>query len=100
MARVEIITRLSDRKVDLADLKLIEQHTKDLSELLSAGELAQRKTFIKSFVKEIRVTRNQCEILHRIPLPTDDTKRKKAEVLPFIPLGSAYGIRTRVRIPF
>ena len=49
--RLELKTRLSDRKVELADFKTISMYVADLRNLLSESELVEKKSFVRSFVK-------------------------------------------------
>jgi hypothetical protein len=69
--RIEIESQISDRKVGLADLKTISLYVDDLHDLLNRGSIAERRSFIKSFVKEIRVTGKDVVIDYSIP-PTPD----------------------------
>ena len=48
-----------DRKVEIADLETVSCYVDDLHDLLKGGSLLERRTFIKSFIKEIRVTGNE-----------------------------------------
>lgn len=40
----------------LADIGLIEKYAEDLKNLLCDSSLAEQKSFIRSFVKEVRIT--------------------------------------------
>ena len=52
--RLEVV--MSDRKVELADLKTVKAYVNDLRDTLDDGPLSDRRAFICSFVKEIIVT--------------------------------------------
>jgi len=54
--RWELESQLSDRKVELADLETVIDYVEDLRNLLEESPLTERKSFIKSFVKEVRVS--------------------------------------------
>ena len=43
--------------------------------------MTDRRAFIRSFVKQIRVTGNEVCLEYQIPLPPDDASREAAEVL-------------------
>ena len=59
---------LSDRRVDLADLKTITRYVADLRSLLEESSLAERKSFIRSFVKEVKVTGDEALLTYTMPL--------------------------------
>jgi len=42
--------------VELADTETVTQYVNDLRNLLSENPLTERKSFIRSFVKEVKVT--------------------------------------------
>ncbi len=63
--------------------------------MLSNSSLAERMSFIKSFVKEIRVTGDKALLNYAIPLPPRGLTVEEMPVLSNIHFGSAYGIRTR-----
>ncbi|MCL0064592.1 recombinase family protein, partial [Dehalococcoidia bacterium] len=54
--RTEIENMLSERRVELADLKTVRHYANDLHNLLSESPLTERRAFIRSFVKEVKVT--------------------------------------------
>lgn len=58
---------LSDRKVELADMETVKSYVEDLRNLLEDSPLIERKSFIKSFVKEIRVAGNEVVLKYNIP---------------------------------
>ena len=55
-ARWELEHLLSDRRVGPADFNIVACYVEDLRNLLSDSSLAEKKSFIKSFIKEIKVT--------------------------------------------
>ncbi|MCL0056029.1 hypothetical protein M1N81_00415 [Dehalococcoidia bacterium] len=54
--RTEIENMLSERRVELGDLKTVRHYVNDLHNLLSESPLTERRAFIRSFVKEVKVT--------------------------------------------
>jgi len=92
--RQELADRFTDRKGELADLSLVTSYANDLRDLLSQSPLAERKTFIRSFVKEVRVTDTEAELFYTIPLPPEGITQERAEVLPIVQHGSGGWIRT------
>ena len=71
----------SDRKVELADLGLIKQHVDDLRSLLDEGTLLERKSFVRSFIKEINITDGEAVLNYTIPLSPDGTSEEKVVAL-------------------
>ena len=57
--RIAIETQLSDRKVELADMTTLSGSLNDLHALLNGGTLIERRSFIRSFVKDVSVSGNQ-----------------------------------------
>jgi uncharacterized protein YoxC len=90
LAKENFEEKFTDRKVQLSDLRFIEKCADDLKELLSSkSSLTERRAFIKSFVKDIRVKDSKAELMYTIPLPTKDMASSEAEVLSIVQLGRA-----------
>jgi DNA invertase Pin-like site-specific DNA recombinase len=88
LAKEKYEEKFSDRKVQLSDLRFVEKYADDLKELLSSkSSLAERRTFIRSFVKDIKVKDNKAELIYTIPLPPSN-KANEAEVLSIVQSGS------------
>ena len=71
------------------------RYVDDLRDVLSQGSLTEQKTFIRSFVKEVKVTGKEVVITYTIPLPSKGSLQETAAVLDTIHYGGAGGIRTR-----
>lgn len=82
--RIEIESHMSDRKVELADLETVTGYVDGLHELLKEGSLAERRTFIRSFVKEVRVTGNEVVLNYSMPILPDNVTIEKEGVLPIV----------------
>jgi site-specific DNA recombinase len=82
--KVEIESQMSDRKVELADLEAISCYVDDLNGLLRDGTLAERRTFIRSFVQEIRVTGNEAVLTYTMPVLPEKVAIEKEGVLPTV----------------
>ena len=78
---------MSDRKVELADLETVSGYVSDLHSLLKEGSLAERKAFIRSFVREIKVTGDEVIMNYNIPLLPDNITVGKERVLPTVQYG-------------
>ena len=83
-ARWELENLLSDRKVELADLETVENYVEDLRNLLEENPLADRKSFIKSFVREVRVTGSEVLLTYNIPLSASSSSQETLIVPPIV----------------
>ena len=72
---------LSDRRVELADLETVTECVDDLRSLLEEKTLAERKSFIRSFVKEVKVTGDEVLLTYTIPLPPEGIFQEMVRVL-------------------
>ena len=69
---------LSDRRVQLADIALVTEYVDDLRNLLTYSSLAEQRAFIRSFVKEIKVTGKEVLMTYALPmLPHNITQERK-----------------------
>lgn len=93
-AKEELQDRFADRKLELADLKLVREYFEDLRNVLLQSSLAERKAFIRSFVKEVKATSKEVELLYTIPLLPKGIVQDRAEVLSIVQLGSRCRSRT------
>jgi len=64
----ELEWQLKERRVELADLETITRYVKNLRNLLDESSIAERKSFIRSFVREIEVTRDNVLLKYTIPM--------------------------------
>ena len=71
----------------LVDLETVTQYVTELRELLAEGSVVERRAFIKSFVKEIRVGKQEAVIKYKIPMAPDKTSEEEATVLPIVQFG-------------
>jgi site-specific DNA recombinase len=89
-ARWELENLLSDRKVELADMETVKSYVEDLRNLLEESPMAERKSFIKSFVKEVRVTGTEVLLSYNIPLSAGSPFQETLVVLPIVHCGGQY----------
>jgi hypothetical protein len=82
--RIEIESQISDRKVELADLKNVSLYVSDLRDLLNRGSVAERRSFIKSFVKQIDVVGNEATLHYSIPIAPEKLELDRKGVLPIV----------------
>ena len=92
--QMEIESQMSDRKVELADLESIANCVDDLRELLKEGSTAERRAFIRGFVKEVKVTGNEVVLSYTMPLIPDNLTMEKEGVRPTVQYGERYRTRT------
>ncbi len=70
------------------------RYVQDLRGLLSQGSLSEQKAFIRSFVKEVRVTGKEVLIIYTMPLPPNGVIHERSGVLSIVNDGGAEGTRT------
>lgn len=90
----EIEALLSNRRVELANSPDFSHWIEDSHALLSDTSLTHKKAFIRTFVKEIKVTGNDAVLTYTAPLPPQGLTDEKLRVLSSVQYGGAEGIRT------
>jgi hypothetical protein len=83
----ELETLLSDRRVELASLEIVTRYVDNLRSLLEESSLTERKSFIKSFVKEVKVTGAEVLLTYTMPLPPQGIYEERVGVLYFVHYG-------------
>jgi site-specific DNA recombinase len=78
----------------LADLETVTQCVDDLRSLLEENTLAERKSFIRSFVKEVKVTGDDVLLTYTMPLPPEGISQERVRVLHSVHSSGDRGIRT------
>ena len=71
IAAEEARTVLAERRVILDKVETIAAYAKEMGEFLKTSELTETKAFIRSFVKEIRISPGKASIAYTIPMPDD-----------------------------
>ncbi len=82
------------RDAVFADLSSVTNYATELQNLLSKGTLPERKNFIKSFVQELLVNKNEATVRYTFPVLPAVAKENSQEVLSSIHFGGAGGGRT------
>jgi hypothetical protein len=54
--REELETQIAEQKIETIDSETSKWYVQELGALLDEGSVAERRAFLKSFIKEIRVT--------------------------------------------
>ena len=86
-ARWELENLLSDMKVELADMETVKSYVEDLLNLLEESPMAERKSFIKSFVREVRVTGTEVLLSYNIRLSAGSASQEALVVPPIVHYG-------------
>ena len=87
---LELETALSDRRVELADLGLVTEYVEDLRNVLTYSSLAEQRSFIRSFVKEVKFTGTDALLTYTMPLPPQGITEEHAVVLNTVQYGGRY----------
>jgi site-specific DNA recombinase len=80
-AKHQFEQELSERRVELADEATVSARVNELYDLLNETSLTERKSFIRSFIKEITVTGNQVVMRYTIPMTSRGLIEEKLPVL-------------------
>ena len=67
-------------------METIIRYVDDLRSLLDESSLAERKSFIRSFVKDVRVAGNEVLLTYTMPLPPAGISQEMVGVLGSSPL--------------
>ena len=92
--KAELEMKLNQRRIELADVETVTTYVEDLHNLLSESSLAERKSFIRSFVKEVKVKGKEVELTYTIPMPPSGVAGEKIPVLSIVQYGGRLWIRT------
>ena len=87
MSKQELEMLLLDRKVELADMETVTQYVADLHNLLNDSTLTEKKSFIKSFVSEVRVTGTEVLLAYSLPVSEGKLANETCVVLPIVHYG-------------
>ena len=90
--KAQIDNSLSDRRVELANPQIVKTYIDDLRNLLSNSSLPERKKFVRSFVKEVKVTGNDVLLTYTIPLSPKGISEESVGVLSTVQYGGRYWV--------
>jgi len=85
--KLEIEELMSERRIEMIDPGIISNYLDDLKNLLTNGELSERKVFIRSFVQEIIVYKDEVKLIYTMPLLPSESDSIGEEVLPSVRYG-------------
>ncbi len=94
MSRQELEMLLSDRRVELADMETVTRYVADLHNLLNDSTLTEKKSFIKSFVSEVRVTGTEVLLAYNLPVSEGKFVNETCVVPPIVHYGGPLWTRT------
>ena len=93
-ARIQIEADMIVQGVEEVDMDVVKSYTRDLKALIEESDIAERKSFLRSFIKRIEINRNEVVVHYHLPLPQNEKGERVREVLPIDTFGGAGGIRT------
>lgn len=82
--KAELEMKLSQRKIELASPEIVREYVDDLQRFLASDDLSARRAFIKSFIKEVKVTGDEGRIRYVMPIPPDSLEEEAIGVLPIV----------------
>ena len=82
--KAELEKILSQRQIELASPEIVRKYVEDLRQFIDSSDLPERRGFIKSFVKEIKVVENNGLIKYAFPIPPDNHEEEGLGVLPIV----------------
>jgi len=82
--RLELDGLLSDRRVELADMKTVDSCIGNLKDMLEDSPITERKAFIKSFVREVRIMSSEVSLDYIPPLLNGMLSRETILVPPIV----------------
>ena len=87
VVRMELEARLSDTRVELADMETVKNCLAMLKDVLNSSEIIERKSFIRSFVKSVKVTGTEVSLEYTPDLLAGMKPVETFGVLPIIHYG-------------
>ncbi len=93
-ARIQIEADMIVHGVEEVDMDVVKSYARDLKALIEESDIAERKSFLRSFIKRIEINGDNVVVYYHLPLPQDEKEERVPEVLPMVTPGGAEGIRT------
>ncbi len=75
-------------------METVKSHVEDLRNLIEDSPLFERKSFIKSFIREVRVTGTEVLLSYNIPLSAGSASQETLVIPPIVHYGGRYRTRT------
>lgn len=70
--RIQIEADMIVKGVEEVDMDMVKSYTRDLKALIEESDIAERKSFLRSFIKPIEINRNEVVIHYHLPLPQNE----------------------------
>ena len=83
MTRLELESQLSDRKVELADETVVKHCVDEITSMFEESTIKEKKSFIKSFVKGVKVKGSEVSLSYIPPLLPGMTSRETYSSSPY-----------------
>ena len=96
-AKWELEALLADRHLELADEETVRPFIEELRALLSESPLAEKRSFIRGFVSEVKVTGDQVVLTYTLPVPPKELTVEPMPVPPIVQYGGPYCTIDRTR---
>lgn len=77
----EALVDMENTNPEELDSQYVLSHVEDLKDLLSSGTLLKQKAILKTFIKKIDFDTDRVAINYTIPLPVEEDRKSKREVL-------------------
>jgi site-specific DNA recombinase len=78
--KMEVEINMSDKRVELVDLDTITAYVSEMEEILNESRLTEKRSFVRSFIKEIQVSGNEALMTYSLPIPPDNVTLSKGLV--------------------
>ena len=90
----ELLLFISGQKAEVASKEEVVECVKALREILEENSVVERKAFIRSFVKEVKVTDSDVLLTYTLPMLPDSVTEEKVPVLSIVHYGGPLWTRT------
>jgi site-specific DNA recombinase len=90
-ARVQIEAEMVAQRAEEVNLDVVKAYAQDLRSLLGEAGVTARKTFLRSFIRRIEISRDKVTNYYNLPLPQAGSKKGETAVLPIDTLGGPRG---------
>jgi DNA invertase Pin-like site-specific DNA recombinase len=83
----ELLLILSGQKAEVPSREEVTEYARELRKLLEESSLVERKAFIRSFVKEVKVTGDDVSLTYMLPMLPNKVTEEKIPVLSIVHYG-------------
>jgi site-specific DNA recombinase len=86
--KITVENLLSDRRIELASPEVVSRFVRDMRQVLIESELTEKRAFIRSFIKRIRVIGREAMLTYTMPI--NGLLEQRIGVLPIVQYGGRY----------